>query len=402
MKNYRKTLFACFLGFITQAVTANFLPLLYLMFNRSHGIQFSLLALISSIFFFTQIIVDVICAKFVDRLGHRRCVIASGVFSALGLIGLAFLPDLFSNAYAGIVVCVVFYAVGSGITETLVSPIVEACPFENKSRVMSILHSFYCWGTVGVILFSTLFFAIFGIENYRILTCVFALIPIVNIIMFIDCPIERLTDEGKGMSLKGLFSTPLVWLAIMLMVCAGASELSMAQWASSYVEWALGISKDISDIVGPCLFAVMMGLSRVIYGKFGEKINLVKYMLICGVLALGCYLLVGLSDLMIFGLIGCVVCGFAVGIMWPGSISITSKRLPLGGTALFAILAMAGDVGGALGPYLVGLATEMNGNDLKTGLLYGSVAPCILIILLIILMFCGRKKENDTDVYQMK
>jgi len=384
-KNYKKTLIACYLAFITQAITANFAPLLFLKFHTDYHISLGQIALIPTAFFLTQLLIDVFCAKFVDAIGYRRCVVASEIACALGLAGLAVIPDLFGDPFAGILVCVFIYAVGSGLIEVLASPIVEACPFEHKDAVMSLLHSFYCWGSVGVIVLSTAFFAVFGIQHWKILACIWALIPLYNIWNFATCPIERLTEEGHGMTIRELFRTPVFWLAIVLMVCAGASELAMAQWASAYTEAALGFSKTIGDLIGPCLFAVTMGICRVIYGKYGPKMNLTKFMIGSGVLCLCCYLLASLSSSPVLGLVGCVLCGFSVGIMWPGTISITSPRLPWGGTALFALLAMAGDLGGAFGPSLVGTVTQQAGDNLQTGMLVGCVFPLVLIITLVLL-----------------
>ena len=366
---------ACYLGFITQAIAANFAPLLFLTFHRTYQISLGRIAFISTAFFFTQLLVDLFCAKYVDRIGYRRSVIASEVFSAAGLIGLAFLPSLLPDPYVGILISVIIYAMGSGLIEVLVSPIVEACPFDNKDSVMSLLHSFYCWGSVGVILLSTIFFAIFGIENWRILACIWALIPLYNTFNFISCPIESLTEEGEGLRIRQLCHIPIFWIALILMVCAGASEISMAQWASAYVESALGISKSIGDIIGPCLFAVMMGMSRSFYGKYGENIDLMKFMIGSGALCLVCYLLSALAPLPFLNLVGCAVCGFSVGIMWPGTISIASQKIPLGGTAMFALLAMAGDLGGSVGPGIVGFVTQNANDNLKVGMLAGCVFP---------------------------
>ena len=380
---YQKTLIACYLGFITQAITANFAPLLFLTFHRTYQISLGRIAFISTAFFFTQLLVDLFCAKYVDRIGYRRSVIASEVFSASGLIGLAFLPSLLPDPYVGILISVIIYAMGSGLIEVLVSPIVEACPFDNKESVMSLLHSFYCWGSVGVILLSTIFFAIFGIENWRILACIWALIPLYNTFNFISCPIESLT--GEGLSIRQLCHIPIFWLALVLMVCAGASEISMAQWVSAYVESALGISKSIGDIIGPCLFAVMMGTSRSFYGKYGEKIDLMKFMIGSGALCLVCYLLSALAPLPFLNLVGCAVCGFSVGIMWPGTISIASQKIPLGGTAMFALLAMAGDLGGSVGPGIVGFVTQNANDNLKVGMLAGCVFPTVLVLSVLLL-----------------
>ncbi len=395
-KNYRRTLKACYLGFITQAIAANFAPLLFLKFHADYGISLGRIALISTAFYITQLVVDVLCARFVDKIGYRKSVVASEVASVLGLVGLAFIPDLCADPFAGIIGCVTVYAIGSGLIEVLCSPIVEACPFDHKEAVMSLLHSFYCWGSVGVILFSSLFFTVFGIGSWRILACVWALIPLYNIFNFATCPIEHLTEEGKGMTIRQLFGKPLFWAAILLMICAGASEMSMAQWASAYTEAALGFSKSVGDLIGPCMFAVTMGISRVIYGKYGARIDLNRYMIGSGMLCLCCYLLASLSSSPVLGLIGCVFCGFSVAIMWPGTISITSPRLPRGGTALFAFLAMAGDLGGAFGPSLVGAVSQQAGDSLQSGMLSGSIFPLVLIVSLLLL---GRNtaKKKDTQ-----
>ena len=386
MKNkYQKTMIACYLGFITQAITANFAPLLFLTFHRTYQISLGKIAFISTAFFFTQLLIDLFCAKYVDKIGYRKSVVASEILSAAGLIGLAFLPSLLPDPYVGILISVIIYAMGSGLIEVLVSPIVEACPFDNKDSVMSLLHSFYCWGSVGVILLSTIFFAIFGIENWRILACIWALIPLYNTFNFISCPIESLTEEGEGLSIRQLCHIPIFWIALILMVCAGASEISMAQWASAYVESALGISKSIGDIIGPCLFAVMMGMSRSFYGKYGENIDLMKFMIGSGALCLVCYLLSALAPLPFLNLVGCAVCGFSVGIMWPGTISIASQKIPLGGTAMFALLAMAGDLGGSVGPGIVGFVTQNANDNLKVGMLAGCVFPTVLVLSVLLL-----------------
>ena len=378
--NYRKTLIACYMGFVTQAIAANFAPLLFLTFHKSYGIPLGKIALISSVFFITQLIVDILCARFADTIGYRKCVVGSQLLSAIGLVGLAFLPQITTDPFTGIIISTILYAIGSGLTEVLVSPIVEACPFEHKEAAMSLLHSFYCWGAVGVILLSTLFFSLFGIENWRWLSCIWAVIPLCNVFNFAICPIEHPTEDGKGLSIGSLLKIPLFWLAILLMICAGASELSMAQWASAFAESALGLSKSMGDITGPCMFAVTMGISRSLYGKYGEKLDLMKFMLGSGALCLGCYLIASLSQLPLAGLAGCMICGFSVGIMWPGTISICSAKIPSGGTAMFALLAMAGDMGGALGPAIVGNISQNAGDDIQKGLLAGCVFPAVLVI----------------------
>lgn len=392
-KNYKRTLAACYLGFVTQAISANFAPLLFLRFHNDYSISWSRIALISTVFFFSQLLVDVFCAKFVDKIGYRKAVVASEIASAVGLVGLAFLPELFPSPYAGIIISVVIYAVGSGLIEVLVSPIVEACPFDNKESAMAMLHSTYCWGSVAVILISTLFFAVFGTERWRVLACLWALVPLYNIYNFAVCPIEHLTEDGQGLSIAELIKMPMFAVACILMICAGASELAMSQWASAYVESALGFSKSVGDILGPCLFAASMGISRTFYGRHGDKINLFTFMTISGISCVACYLLASLSENPVFGLIGCIVCGAAVAIMWPGVISISSKAIPLGGTAMFALLAVFGDLGGSLGPAVVGFAAQSFGDNLKIGMLAGCIFPLILVIS----VYAIKKMIQKTD-----
>lgn len=379
-KNYKKTKLACYLGFVTQAICANFLPLLFLTFYRTYQISFGKLALLSTCFFVTQLIVDFICASVVDKLGYRACIIVAEFTSGLGLAGLAFLPDIMPSPYLGIILCVIIYAIGSGLTEVLGSPIIEACPFENKEATMSLLHSFYCWGWVAVVLGSTLFFTVFGIEKWRILALIWSVVPFYNIFNFITCPIEPLVEEGKSMTMSELLRTKAFWIFILLMVCAGSSEIAMAQWASAFAESALQVSKTVGDLAGPLGFAVCMGISRTLYGKFGEKVELTSFMVASGVLCLACYLLAGLAHLPILGLIGCGICGFSVGIMWPGSISISSKLLPTGGTAMFALLALAGDLGGSMGPAIIGVVSQAAGENLQAGVLAGVGFPLVLVL----------------------
>jgi len=382
---YRKTLLACYLGFITQAISANFAPLLFLTFKESYGIPLEEIAMIPMAFFMTQLLIDFAATKFVDRIGYRTCVVCSQVLSAVGLALLAVLPEILLDPFIGILIAVVLYAMGAGLIEVLISPIVEACPFDNKDGVMSLLHSFYCWGSVGVILGSTVFFAVFGVENWRILAILWAVLPFVNTFNFLKCPIERLTEDGEGMKMGQMFRMPLFWLMALLMVCSGASEISMAQWASAFTESAMGVSKTIGDLAGPCLFAVLMGISRVFYGKMSEKLDLTKTMLGCGALCIVCYLLASLSSSPVLGMLGCALCGISVGIMWPGTLSISAQKCPKGGTVMFALLALAGDLGGSIGPSLVGGISSIADGNLKTGLFVATVFPVLLIAGLVVL-----------------
>ncbi|MCH5285143.1 MAG: MFS transporter [Akkermansiaceae bacterium] len=382
---YGKTLVACYLGFVTQAIAANYVPLLFLTLKHAYCISFELLALIPVVFYITQLLVDLAASQFVDKIGYRLCVVASQLLAAAGLVLLEVLPELLPVPFAGVLVAVVLYAVGSGLIEVLVSPIVEACPFENKSGMMSLLHSFYCWGAVAVILGSSLFFSVFGIENRHVLTLLWALIPLYNAFNFMTCPINQPGEEGGSMRPGALLRLPVFWLLILLMVCAGASEASMAQWASAFTEVAVGVSKMVGDIAGPCMFAVFMGVSRILYGRMSRRLDLCLCMLFCGLLCVICYLTAALCSVPVVGLAGCALCGAAVGILWPGTISLSSRQCPAGGTAMFAFLALAGDFGATLGPGMVGCISDMGGGDLKLGLLGASVFPLLLLGVLIIL-----------------
>ena len=384
MKNYGKTKTACYLGFVTQAIVANFVPLLFIAFNREYNVPIASLALIPAVFYIVQLVTDFLCAKF-RNINYRRSIILSEITSALGLAGLAFLPQLFADPMVGILLCVAVYAVGSGLIEVLCSPIIEACPFPNKEGMMSLLHSFYCWGAVGVILGSTLFFRFFGLDNWRMLACVWALVPLYNIFNFATCPIEPIVQDAESMSMGELLRDRKFWVFLILMVAAGASESTMAQWTSAFAEASLGVDKSVGDLAGPCGFAFCMGLGRLWYGKKGQNLDLTSYMTGAGILCAVAYLVASLAPVPVVSLAACMVSGLAVGIMWPGSISITSARMPRGGTALFALLALAGDAGGTFGPSLVGLCTGSHDGDIQRGILAATVFPVILVASLLVI-----------------
>ena len=380
--NYNHTLSACYTGYITQAIVNNFAPLLFLTFQSAFGLSLDKVALLVTINFGVQLTVDYLSARFVDRIGYRPCIVAAHVLSALGLIGLALFPSILPSAYVGLVIAVVLYAIGGGLIEVLISPIVEACPTERKEAAMSLLHSFYCWGHVFVVLVSTAFFATAGIGNWRVLACCWAIVPAANAIYFTKVPINSLTDESEGMSIGQLARKGMFWLLLLLMVCAGASEQAMSQWASAFAEAGLGVSKTMGDMLGPCMFAITMGLARVIYSRVADRLPLTPAMTICGALCILSYLMAGLSANPIMGLAGCALCGFSVGIMWPGAFSTGVKALPAGGTALFALMALAGDLGCSTGPTLVGLVSGAAGDDLRMGFLAALVFPVLLIIVM--------------------
>lgn len=380
LESYTHTLYASYLGYITQAIVNNLAPLLFLTFSREFGLSLQNITLITTINFAVQLIVDLLSTKYVDKIGYRPCIVAAHVFSAAGLIGMAVLPSVFENAYAGLLLSVVLYAIGGGIIEVLISPIVEACPTDKKEAAMSLLHSFYCWGHVGVVLLSTLFFAVFGVDMWRVLAIAFAIVPLANVVYFLRVPMYEIVSEEEKMPLSALLKEKVFWLLMVLMVCAGASEQAMSQWSSAFAESALQVSKTAGDLAGPCAFAALMGAARAIYGRYSEKIALKGMMMGSACLCILCYMTAVLSKSPVLALAGCALCGFSVGIFWPGTFSMAAIHLPSGGTALYALLALAGDIGCSAGPTLVGMTAGLNGGNLKAGLILAVVFPAVILM----------------------
>lgn len=378
--SYQKTIYACFVGYIVQAIVNNFAPLLFLTFQNTYQIPLSSITMLVTINFGLQLIVDLVSVGFVDKIGYRASMLIAHIFAAVGIIALAVLPELLPNPFAGLLAAVVIYAIGGGLLEVLVSPVVEACPTDNKEKTMSLLHSFYCWGHVGVVLISTLFFRLFGIENWKLLACIWALVPLCNTFLFARVPIASLVKEGEqGYSIKQLAGQKLFWVFLLMMMCAGASEQAVSQWASTFAEQGLGVSKVVGDLAGPMAFAILMGTSRAFYGKFGDKIDLDRFMIGSSLLCAVSYVSISLIPNPVVGLIGCAVCGLSVGIMWPGTFSRASAALPKGGTALFAMMALAGDLGCSGGPTLVGMVSSGFGDNLRAGILAALVFPVLLM-----------------------
>lgn len=389
--NFKITMTACFIGYIVQAIINNFVPLLFVTFQTTYDIPLGNITLLITINFVIQLFIDAFSAWFIDKIGYKTSIILAHVFASLGLILLMFLPDLIPNHFIGILISVIIYAIGGGLIEVLVSPIMEACPSDNKEKAMSLLHSFYCWGQVGVVLISTLFFVIFTTANWKILTLIWALIPLFNMILFIIAPINSLNEEGeKGCSILDLFKMPTFWLLMIMMLCSGAGEQAVSQWASTFSELGLGVSKTIGDLAGPMSFALLMGTSRLIYGKLGEKINLDHFMKLSLFLCIGSYLLISLVPIPAINLIGCGLCGFSVGILWPGTFSKASSTIKNGGTVLFALLALSGDVGCSLGPTLAGFMSGLFNDNLKIGILCAMIFPCLMLFSL----FLFKKKKQ--------
>ena len=338
----KQTITACFIAYIVQAIVNNFAPLLFLTFQSTYDIPLSKITMLITFNFGLQLIVDLVSVTFVDRIGYRASMILAHVLATVGLASLAFLPELLPDPFVGILISVTVYAIGGGLLEVLVSPVVEACPSDNKEAAMSMLHSFYCWGHVGVVLISTIFFAVFGIHNWKILAVIWALVPLCNSLVFTKVPIAPLIEEGeKGLTIKELAKQKIFWIFMLMMLCAGASEQAVSQWASTFAEKGLGVSKTVGDLAGPMSFAVLMGTSRAFYGKWGDKLDLDRFMIGSSILCMFSYLCISLVPGSVFGLVGCAVCGLSVGIMWPGTFSKASRAMKNGGTAMFALMAQS-------------------------------------------------------------
>lgn len=389
--DYKKTMYACFIGYIVQAIVNSFVPLLFVTFQNTYRIPLSQITLLITINFVVQLLVDLLSAGFVDKIGYRTAMVFAHICAAVGLGLLTILPEILPNAFLGILLSVIIYAVGGGLLEVLVSPIIEACPTDNKETAMSLLHSFYCWGCTGVVLLSTIFFAVFGTAHWKWLALFWMLLPVGNMILFTKVPIYSLQEEGeKGMTMGELFKEKVFWLLMIMMVCAGASEQAVSQWASTFAELGLGISKTIGDLVGPMAFSILMGTARLIYGKYGEQFDLDRFMKYSTLLCIASYLLIAFVPIPAVELIGCAVCGFSVGIMWPGTFSKASASLRRGGTVLFALLALAGDLGCSGGPTLVGFVSSAAQNNLRVGIGVAIVFPVLLFAALVVM----RRKKS--------
>ena len=378
--DYKKTMYACFVGYIVQAIVNSFVPLLFVTFQETYNIPLTQITLLITVNFVVQLLVDMLSAGFIDRIGYRAAVILAHICAAAGLALLTVLPEVVPDPFVGILIAVFVYAIGGGLIEVLISPIIEACPTDNKESAMSLLHSFYCWGCTGVVLVSTIFFSVFGIAHWKILTLLWTILPLVNMLLFTKVPIYGLQEEGeKGMNLRELFREKMFWILMLMMVCSGAAEQSVSQWASTFAEKGLGITKSVGDLVGPMLFSILMGLSRLLYGKYGEKWNLDRFMKFSCVLCIASYLCISFIPVPMVELLGCGLCGFSVGIMWPGTFSKAAAALRRGGTLLFAMLALAGDLGCSGGPTLVGFVSGALGDNLRLGIFAGIIFPILLL-----------------------
>lgn len=397
-ENYNHTLRASYIGYISQAIVNNFAPLLFLTFQKTYGISLDKITLLVTMNFAVQLLVDFLAAGFVDRIGYRKAIVLAHLLCAGGVAGLGILPELTADPYLGFLGAVLLYAAGGGLIEVMISPIVEACPTERKEAAMSLLHSFYCWGHVLVVVASTVFFRVAGIGNWQILAFIWALVPFFNCFYFARVPIRSMTGEDRGMSMRQLAGSGVFWLFVLLMVCSGASEQAMSQWASAFAESALQVGKTMGDLLGPCLFALLMGTSRAVYARFSRHMPLIPFMVGSGFLCIAGYLLAVWSKAPVMALMGCGLCGLSVGILWPGTFSLSCARIPRGGTAMAALLALGGDVGCSLGPTVVGLVSNTAGGSIRAGLLAAVVFPVLLLLCLSRAGKRGRKAEVIGEV----
>lgn len=355
---YKHTTYACYRGYITQAIINNLAPLFFYIFHTSFNINYEQLGFLIIANFSTQLLADLWATKYADRIGYRKCMIAAHGLGFIGFILLGTLPLILSNVYAGLIISVIVYGFGGGLLEVIVSPIIEALPSKNKEGSMSLLHSYYCWGQMSVVFISTFIIWILGSDMWYVLPLLWSLFPLYNMFKFAHVPILPLVEEGKGMRIKELFSSSSFYLFIVLMICAGASELTMSQWSSFFAEKGLGVPKLIGDLLGPGLFALYMAIGRVMYGIWGNRIPIKKTLIISSLLCVISYLFTVFSPYPLLALISCSFTGITVALMWPGTFSLSAAKFPRGGTLMFGILAICGDIGCSMGPWLTGKISD--------------------------------------------
>lgn len=390
---YSHTRAACCLAYVTQSVAAMFMPLLFVRFGSEFGLSLDRLTALVTVTFFTQIFVDAAAPLIVKKTGYRALAITAALFSFCGILGLYFMADIVPGAFWGLFICTVLYAIGSGLIEVLITPIVDSCPTDKKAGSMAFVHSAYCAGCALVVLLSTVYFAVFGIENWRYLAVLFSAVPLLAAVSFSLVPIvtpEEVRERGR---VRDMFKDPLFWLFGVVMICAGASELSMSQWASAFAEAGLGVSKTMGDLLGPCAFAVLMFIGRILYGRISDRVDIIKVMFGCGALCIVSYLLASFASNPVVALMGCCLCGLAVAPMWPATFSLCGKYMPNISSAVFAVYALLGDVGCTGGPTAVGIISGDSSNISK-GLSVALVFPALLIVCLAAVKIIFYKKQS--------
>lgn len=391
-KSFKGTICASCIGYFTQAILINFPPLLFITFQNGFGVSLSQLSLLIATNFATELIVDLICSKYAPKVGYRKCVIIAQLSAIIGLCLFPTLPFAMSNKLLALIIANIFCGIGGGMMEVLISPIVEACPTTNKGGMMSLLHSFYCWGQMGVVLISTILFLTIGIEHWRYITLAWAIVPLIDLILFCFVPINTLEPEGKTSSFITLFKNKAFWIIFVMMLCAGSSEIAISQWASAFAEAGLGVEKWLGDLIGPCLFAVAMGSTRLFYSKKADKINVDNAILLSACFTVFAYCVVIFAPIAQISLIGCALCGVGCGILWPASFSSATRRIPSGGVAMFGLLALSGDLGCLCGPVIAGTISDAFGGNLKLGFLFAMIFPILMAVMVLLL-----KKTKSSD-----
>lgn len=383
---FEMTIKAAYLGYVVQAIVNNFVPLLFVQMQSEFGIPLGKITLLITFNFGLQLLIDMFSTPFIEKIGYRASMLISNASVILGLVLLTILPGKVMSTFTGILLSVCIYAIGGGLQEVLVSPIVEACPTKNKEMQMSLLHSAYCWGHMAVVLLSTVFFAIAGISHWRILAILWCIVPAVDFTLFTYVPIARLeenTDQTIGV--KELATQGIFWLMFLMMFAAGASEQAVSQWSSAFAEKGIGVSKTLGDLMGPMLFAFSMAISRTIYGIKGHKLNLNIFMGVSTGLCIISYVIIVFVPNPMIALLGCGLAGFSVGIFWPGTFSTASAKVKGRGTLLFALLALAGDLGCSGGPTLAGTVASSFGDNMRAGIGAAIVFPVIMGVGLLVL-----------------
>ena len=396
--SYKKTKIACYLGYVTQAISINLLPLLYLTFQNEFSVSLSQLGFLATLLFAVQMAVDLLATRFGKYVSYRWGSVAACALSALGLVLMCVLPKWMPHFYVGVMLATVILSIGGGLTEVLISPLVDAIPEEGKVGEMSLLHSFYCWGVVAVILFSTAFFALVGVSYWRWLVLLWSLVPAVTAVMFACIPIPPKTEEVHShRSAPSVVRYGLFWVLMALMVFSGASEMAPAQWASFFAENNLGIPKAVGDLLGPCAFAVFQGLSRVVFSRMARRRDPRRILAWHAVGCLVAYAVIVLAPHPLLSLFGFCMCGWFVGPMWPGILSLCATRFPAGGTAMFAALALCGDVGCAAAPMMIGAVTDrlVTADWLSSSAMRGGFAVCMVFpALLVVGLWLLRKRRS--------
>lgn len=395
---YKSTIRACYIGNLVGALVTNLSPLLFVILMGSYNLSFEQVGRLVLINFFTQIIADLAFSKPVDTYGVRPFITLGHALVFIGFVMFAFSPRLFPHSpYTGLMLATVVFSCGGGLLELLLSAIVQAVPSDAKAAAMSLLHSFYAWGFIVVVVLTFLMLKLFGSANWPWLFLIWSLVPLFNFFNFLRVPLPPQVPDEHRTSTRVLASTPFFIFVVLGIALGGAAEVSMSQWTSAYAETTLGLSKQTGDLLGLCLFAGLLGLGRVLYGTYGKRFDIWRVMFLGSLFAAGCYLVAALSQHPIVSLVACAFCGLGVALLWPGSVTNAAHRFPFAGASMFAILAAGGDTGAAVGPWLLGLIADQIPTDfplspLRVGMVIGTLFPLAMAGCLLIQRHIDKKR----------